>query len=554
MGSFKVGIDMAGAISAGAYTAGVLDFLIEALDEWYAAKERGDAVPMHDLSLDVFSGASAGGMCAAIAALQVQENFEHIHDTSRQGTTNRFYESWVNKIDIRELLQTRDLSSGHPVVSLLDSTIIETIAQFALTPGSPKPRKYVSPSLTLFMSLTNLRGVPYSLNGAAPGSAEETTSYYADRIRFETVKPGAATRTPLAKPLPLGQPDQGAWSLLRTAAMATGAFPVFLAPRQLTRDVSDYRPPMWESVSLSAGSGLPANFPSAMPTTWSTINVDGGVTNNDPFNFAHDYLATLSPPSPNNQNPRDPSAADRAVVTVAPFPTEGTFDPDFSFAKSAGLSPAIKSLFSALISQSRFFGESLALIMTGTTFSRFVVAPSDTSLPSGIRALQCASLGAFGGFFERSFRAHDYQLGRRNCQQFLRCHFALPVQNPIIDAGLGALGARRDAVIANFKVPPPTTEFALQYPTWIPLIPLCSDSVRQDVPAPARAKIAESDLDTIVDLIDHRFKAVVPLMLDGIPSTPLRLFLDVVEHVIAFFGKRPLKNYLKRQLGSSISH
>src|SRR5271163_2793770 len=34
MATFKIGINMAGAVSAGAYTAGVLDFLIEALDAW----------------------------------------------------------------------------------------------------------------------------------------------------------------------------------------------------------------------------------------------------------------------------------------------------------------------------------------------------------------------------------------------------------------------------------------------------------------------------------------------------------------------------------------
>ena len=37
---FRIGVNMAGAVSAGAYTAGVLDFLIEALDTWYEAKER----------------------------------------------------------------------------------------------------------------------------------------------------------------------------------------------------------------------------------------------------------------------------------------------------------------------------------------------------------------------------------------------------------------------------------------------------------------------------------------------------------------------------------
>src|SRR5579864_9812624 len=117
MACFKIGINMAGAISAGAYTAGVLDFLTEALDEWYAAKKRGEAVPMHDVSIEVFSGASAGGMCAAISAVMLQQDFEHIHDTKKEGTNNRFFESWVNKIDISELLKVEDLKKKGPVVS-----------------------------------------------------------------------------------------------------------------------------------------------------------------------------------------------------------------------------------------------------------------------------------------------------------------------------------------------------------------------------------------------------------------------------------------------------
>ena len=94
MAAIKLGINMAGAISAGAYTAGVLDFLIQALDEWYAAKAAGENVPGHDISIEVISGASAGGMCAAIAGTQVQESFDHITDTTQVGTNNRFYESW----------------------------------------------------------------------------------------------------------------------------------------------------------------------------------------------------------------------------------------------------------------------------------------------------------------------------------------------------------------------------------------------------------------------------------------------------------------------------
>jgi hypothetical protein len=35
-GGFEIGLVMAGAVSAGAYTAGVVDFLIQALDQWHA--------------------------------------------------------------------------------------------------------------------------------------------------------------------------------------------------------------------------------------------------------------------------------------------------------------------------------------------------------------------------------------------------------------------------------------------------------------------------------------------------------------------------------------
>ncbi len=120
---FKIGINMAGAVSAGAYTAGVLDFLIEALGEWQKAKDAlrayianagsgapPAAVPLHSVRIEIFTGASAGGMCAAISSVMVQQDFVHIRTGMERNTNNVFYESWVNTIDIRELLKTQDLA------------------------------------------------------------------------------------------------------------------------------------------------------------------------------------------------------------------------------------------------------------------------------------------------------------------------------------------------------------------------------------------------------------------------------------------------------------
>ncbi len=541
MATFKIGINMAGAVSAGAYTAGVLDFLTEALDEWYAAKQRGEAVPRHDVMIEVFSGASAGGMCAAISSVMLHREFEHIHDVNQRNTSNIFYESWVNKIDILPLLDDSDLKAGGEIVSLLNSRIIDEIAAYALAPAGSPPvqRPYVSPTLTLFLSLTNLRGVPYSLNGAAPGSVEETTFFYGDRIRFQTITAGStAPVSPSTRTLDLLTPGAaGGWDVLQTAAMATGAFPVFLAPRILDRKLAEYLPPPWESVT-SAITGTPPPIPPNIPpedgNPYVTLNVDGGVTNNDPFNYAHDYLLSLDPPAA-DMSPQDPIAVDRAVIGIAPFPTTEMFDPKFNADRSACITSAFPKLFSALISQSRFFGEALSAIMHGATFDRYVIVPSDDELTerysksSGADpsqqppALQCATLGAFGGFFSRAFRAHDYALGRRNCQKFLRDYFLLPTDNVVMKPGLDALeDTVRATVLKTFSHIAPGTyahtgavlqEDGAALPkvqssadrSWIPIIPLCGSAVAE-APRPVRGKISAADVRKFTGLIQKRLR------------------------------------------------
>jgi Patatin-like phospholipase len=574
MAPFKLGINMAGAISAGAYTAGVLDFLTEALDAWYAAKAKGEIVPAHDVVIEVFSGASAGGMCAAISAILLQQDFEHIQNVTKSGTTNRLFESWVNKIDVEQLLKTDDLAKKSSVVSLLDSSIIDEIAEYALSPGSTPhvSRPYVSPQLTLFLSLTNLRGVPYSLNGAAPGSIEESTFFYGDRIRFETVvSSGTPVSCPAAHPINLSVPGEaGGWTLLQQAAKATGAFPVFLAPRSILRAQGEYTPPMWESVASAISNTPPPiepNFPAKLLDPFETLNVDGGVTNNDPFNYAHDYLMSLAPVQLAPAGAKD---TDRAVIGIAPFPTTEKYSVRFDIAKNSNVFVAVSKLFNALIAQSRFFGESLNQVMSGTTFSRFVIAPSDDELVKRYEAnpeaqppaLQCASLGAFGGFFEKGFRAHDYALGRRNCQQFLRDHFVLPQDNIVISSGIREND--REEILKRFGKPPlgdyagsSSVDASSQTTSdgsgagkklWIPVIPLCSKAVSTEIPMPTRSTIPEAKLRLIVKLIGKRVRAIVGLWRAQIPSLPLRMFLWPGEWVIPWLAERPLRALLESQL------
>ena len=552
-GTFHLGINMAGAVSAGAYTAGVLDFLTEALEQWYAAKTAPNpAVPLHDICIDVFSGASAGGMCAAISAVMLQGPFEHIQnpaDPSVEGTTNRFYESWVNKIDIGPLLGVTDLQDGGPVVSLLDSNIIDEIADYALAPvASPAPRPYLSDALTLFLTLTNVRGVPYSLNGEATGSAEEDIAYYADRLQFETVRGANRPLSRSAKPLPLPNvgTGAGAWPLLKEAAKATGAFPLFLAPRKLERSAADFYDSPWQPISSDVTVPAAPHWTLKPSDTFTTLTVDGGVTDNDPFQLAHDFLAIHNPQARRDpqtgelRNPPDADTANCAVLTVAPFPAEDLYNPNYNFDKNSSVSGILPNLITVLLSQSRFQGETLAAVMSGTSYSRFVLAPSDTDNPN-LNALQCGLLGAFGGFFERGFRAHDYQLGRRNCQKFLKDDFRLAATNPIIASGLDKIDAAgRAAVIKAFD--PGNSGY-------IPIIPVCGTAVAE-VAAPARATITSSRVDEILDSIVERLRAVTKPLLESAIGSGVKDFAArvAIDGIISTWGKAKLEDLLQKEL------
>lgn len=562
--TFHLGINMAGAVSAGAYTAGVLDFLIEALEEWYKAKAApGPAVPMHNVSIDVFSGASAGGMCAAIASAMVQGPFEHIRnpqDAQIKDTTNKFYESWVNRIDIEWLLQTTDLGPGAKILSLLDSEIIDEIADYALapTPVGANPA-YISDSLTLFVTLTNVRGVPFSLSADADGSAEESIAYYADRLQFETVrKPTDSPQFTGARTLPLEfdpqqTPSPGSWSLLGDAAKATGAFPLFLKPREIDRLAGEYMNSPWQPLADPTLEGVkPLWTLDTAEAPFKTLNVDGGVTNNDPFELAHDYLAIHNPLAVRDcntgqlLNPRTPQEANCAVLSVAPFPSKEVFDPQFSFEKASSILGMLPSLFTALISQSRFLGESLSADMGKSSCSRFVMAPADARHPGG-NALQCGLLSAFGGFFERGFRAHDYQLGRRNCQKFLRDNFRLALDNPVIAAGLAKLD-NPNAVIGDYGA---VAEAGVRT---LPIIPLCGTAV-PEVAAPVRATIRSARVDQIADWVIVRLHAIAAGVIDSAikPGPEHAAAKLAAETLIANLGRVKIRELLHKELLAVIS-
>jgi hypothetical protein len=198
-------------------------------------------------------------------------------------------------------------------------------------------------------------------------------------------------------------------------------------------------------------------------------------------------------------------------------------------------------LIGALLNQSRIQGENIKLTKYPNVFSRFVIAPSIDC--SKISALASAPLGSFGGFLAREFRNHDYQLGRRNCQWFLKRYFGLPMDNVVITEYAPSSPGGRTRL---------TKQFGMQLPDGspgLPLIPILGNLDKEIVPK--RTAIDKSRLDPIADNAVRRLTLVASKLLaengaGWLPETAL--------DAIWLFAKGDIKKKLLRTMGYELAH
>lgn len=450
MTKYRIGITMAGAVSAGAYTAGVLTELMETLEAWYAAKKQGcdvicedgtmlhftpDEVPAHEVEIQAFSGSSAGGMCAALFAFCLG-----------RGNLNTLYKSWVKDIDLRPLLDPSDIpGDGSAVYALLNTAQIDKIAHaaadFTYNPAMRWP-VYLSENIDLYLTLTNLEGIPYGMNyNNLPGSLNQGVMSHADYTRFRLVKPGYTGKIePDALKLDPSEKTAGSaqenWNQLRDNAPATGAFPFGLKARQLRRTKTQYEFREWFFPILFK-NGVPEPYyikpgwAEGTPDSFDLEFSDGGVLNNEPFELVRRRLA-LNVNKWRNETEAD--KADGSVIMIDPFPTE---PPKVTGTTFEGI-PAIQSLagplFGAMRNQSMFDQELFQAALNKDIYSRYLVSPvrKDAKGDYEKTPLASSSLMAFGGFIHEQLRDHDFRLGRFNGQRFLRKHYSLPLNNPMV--------------------------------------------------------------------------------------------------------------------------
>lgn len=515
---FYIGLNMPGAVSAGAYTAGVVDFLIDALDTWYAERERQKAkygnnydqweIPAHEIRLAVMTGASAGGMTSAIAGAALCEPFQPVRSVG-SASTNRLYQSWVTDIDIKYLLANDDIAApGSVVHSFLNSSRIDTIAQNALqvTNPLPQPRAYVAEPLRITLTVSNLKGIPYAIEDNA-GSAETQTLYYADQQSFQISWSGAPGTDGA---LSLNPHKLDGWQMLQDVAKATGAFPFALKARQLIRTTKQYKDRLWRLPVENPASQncqceelrtLDPAFGDVPDESFTTLNVDGGVTDNDPFACAYNALSLADPAHPIGRPPTSALDTDRAVISIAPFLSA----PDFKLGEpvDSSLLGILPQLVNAVLNQSRMSGESLQLTRNPEVYSAFHVSPSIDDRT--INALASASLSAFGGFVNQAFRDHDYQLGRRNCQWFLQQYFGVPLDNVVMRNYVPQSEQARNALLANFGVKLPSGDGVM-------LIPLLGE-LQEEVTV-ERIAIPQTVLPPLAGQAAARLKLIIARLME----------------------------------------
>lgn len=307
----KLAITISGAVSLGAFEAGVMYEILRALKQ-----HNNDPRTTADqkIVIDVLTGASAGGMTAAIAAQKLLFDAGALDDVSH----NAFYLPWVVDINLAGLLA---LNFDEPAsASILSSQLVESIAsefltdRYLETPPAAQPHPAAAPQLYLGLALSNLNGVDYSI----PLITGDTFVYTKFQDQFSALLSNGPADDKLDR-----------WEPIRQAAVACGAFPFAFQVKELQRDLKTDYPDA-------------ASFPQ---THGKFAYTDGGLFNNEPLGMAKNLVDKLDPSHLSHDS--------RYYLFVAPDLRGSAVDSEFN-AQNATLLSVAERVVSGVFNQSRY--------------------------------------------------------------------------------------------------------------------------------------------------------------------------------------------------------
>lgn len=411
-----IGLVLAGAVTAGAYTAGVLDYLFNTLfiwDEKY--KEDPTTTPKPNVVIDIFTGASAGSIAAAVALIGLAKDSlkEVIDPYSKEASDNLLFDTWVNfglksEEEISEyLFSAADLEEGKLDallnVEFMDHLIDKIVMKARSIEVNILPT-FINPNLDVLFTLSNLKGIPIDLYfDSDKKRVAHTMSYHKAFAYFQNNKP-----TSDVSKLDLDLGDENSLRFFLKCARASGAFPVGLKSISFTGIPKDYI-----NANLKRIFGEGFKFVPRVEEEYSFTAVDGGMTNNEPIAEALNVIGKEF-----NKNYK--------LIMIDPFPN---FIPENPFATKdvkEDLFHIIPQLISTLRHQASFKERDISEMFDDNT-DKNMIWPTryDKNKKPLKNTIACGALSGFSGFIHKSFRVHDFMLGRKNCQSFLRYYFHL---------------------------------------------------------------------------------------------------------------------------------
>lgn len=565
---FNLGLTLAGAVSAGAYSAGVLEFLREALEAWEAAKKGegkdsgGNTVPTHRVQIQAISGTSAGAMCAAMFIGGLDKTLQPITSaTPAEADTpgNPLYYAWVDQVDIQPMLDDDDLVKETAVKSLLNCRILDQIAGEVLKPWRSDYTlpPWISNGAEVFLCTTSLRGIPYAV-AAYPGDPNPYgMSLHAGVLKYRLCNTSATPNADAITLAPDLAPDTSEknWGNLRSAALASGAFPFALKARQTETPRVVVESRRWEIASAN-GRHTASNVVSKLPANtdpFSAYCVDGGAINNEPVEHVRLALTLKAPGvAPNKDMPRlerELAKCNAATLLIDPFPDHVEFSADD--ATKDDVFSVAKALLPAVLNQLRFKSDELILAASSAVGSRYLISPSRPWRGKNEPTLACGPLGGFLGFLKKDFRHHDYLLGRLNCQQFLKRHFYVSDENTLVTPWLGSapqyVGAAyySEADLAKIRTAHPVMDQSSKPLNPVPIIPLMPElqdetqllaTLKNGWPS----KFTDEDMDTLQRRLRNRLDAVLSRLLTQVELPMLkRLARWLLSGMASLLGVNP---------------
>ena len=326
----KVAITIAGAVSLGSYESGVVFEVLDAISQhnrWAEANQ----LPEERIEVDVLSGASAGGMTAAMIAQRLLFD----GPSMSQPYNNPLYQAWVQEVDIAGLLArgadedvTHSVFSSNLVIGISKTFIT---GRYQTTPppaAQPHPALPADGRIQLGLALSNLNGVDYTRTTLSGGTFTYT-EHKDQLVRALDRQTGDSAEL---------------WEEIRAAAVACGAFPIAFRVQDLPREIGEYA-----SDYLVAGIWGGA---ASRKFAYS----DGGVFQNQPLGMAKNLVE--------KQPGGHLNAEQRAYIFIAPQPKTSqslpyTADANADPAKALGSANAnykavVEGLAGAVVGQSEF--------------------------------------------------------------------------------------------------------------------------------------------------------------------------------------------------------